>query len=391
MQCSIETHLSDGELLASYGSHADQQAFSELMYRHQPMVLRVCRHMLGSGDEAEDAAQQVFIALSMKALALRDRESIASWLYRAAWNISNRIRRSRCVRKTHETLAGAMPSKVVSGNTVEPDTLSILQEALAEIPDIYSEAIVLHYFCGHTVAETAARLRCPAGTVAARVSRGLERLRARLGDRGLILSALGIKLLMLSAMGGSKAKAAAAVAKGGLSTAGPSYRFTPTRRPYMRIARALGFAPVISALAAWGRPLSAVFQVTRGTGGASPSTAAPTTWIKHILVSIDIHWKQLAPFLIVIGCVGAGTAVKGIILPHWNLTDKDGTNPTPDKSPAQAVKPAVEDSDSSNKDNSNHERYASVSPVGTAVPEPSSMCLLLGGTTALLSRRRRLR
>ena len=153
------------------------------------MVLRVCRQVLAGSQEADDASQQVFVALSMKAAALCDRESIASWLYRVAWNISDKTRRARYIRKTHELSAAAEGLRDDPVDRPEPDTLHILQEALADIPEIYHEAIVLHYFCGYTVAESAARLRCPAGTFAARVSRGLNRLRSRLSDRGLILSA----------------------------------------------------------------------------------------------------------------------------------------------------------------------------------------------------------
>ncbi len=59
--------LSDGQLLESYllrGDDASEAAFSALVERHGPMVLRVCRGVLQDIHSAEDAFQATFLVLA---------------------------------------------------------------------------------------------------------------------------------------------------------------------------------------------------------------------------------------------------------------------------------------------------------------------------------------
>lgn len=58
---------SDHNLLTAYESGHSQAAFTELMRRHGPMVLRTCHRVLGHGPDAEDAFQATFIMLARKA------------------------------------------------------------------------------------------------------------------------------------------------------------------------------------------------------------------------------------------------------------------------------------------------------------------------------------
>src|SRR5215813_4661804 len=86
--------VGDHTLLAAYESGRSQAAFSqaaftELMRRHGPMVLRTCRRVLGGGPDAEDAFQATFVMLARKAGQLR-REvtgplSLGGWLHRVAY------------------------------------------------------------------------------------------------------------------------------------------------------------------------------------------------------------------------------------------------------------------------------------------------------------------
>src|SRR5947209_12369714 len=62
---------SDAALLERFGRRQDEDAFAILVSRHGPMVLRLCRRVLGNDHSAEDVFQAVFLVLARKAAGLR--------------------------------------------------------------------------------------------------------------------------------------------------------------------------------------------------------------------------------------------------------------------------------------------------------------------------------
>lgn len=91
----VETHrigsLSNHQLLDRFAAQRDEAAFALLVRRHGPMVLGVCRRLLGHEQDAEDAFQAVFLILARKAGAIRQTE-VAGYLYRVAYRIAVRAR-----------------------------------------------------------------------------------------------------------------------------------------------------------------------------------------------------------------------------------------------------------------------------------------------------------
>src|SRR5213595_4056472 len=75
---------SDGQLLARFVSGRDEGAFAALVRRHGPMVLGVCRRVLGHPQDAEDAFQATFLVLVRKAASIARRERVGNWLYGTA-------------------------------------------------------------------------------------------------------------------------------------------------------------------------------------------------------------------------------------------------------------------------------------------------------------------
>ena len=72
----IPAELSDGQLLERFANQGDETAFAALVWRHGPLVLGVCRRVLGDWHDAEDAFQATFVALSRQATSLRRPESL---------------------------------------------------------------------------------------------------------------------------------------------------------------------------------------------------------------------------------------------------------------------------------------------------------------------------
>src|SRR6516162_11506 len=100
--------LGDGELLGCFLERREEGAFAALLRRHGPMVLGVCRRILGNVHDAEDAFQATFLILVRKAASVRPREAVGNWLYgvayRTALEARTRIARRRGREKQMEDL-----------------------------------------------------------------------------------------------------------------------------------------------------------------------------------------------------------------------------------------------------------------------------------------------
>ena len=73
--------LNDSQLLAQFCRSNDEQAFAILVFRHGPMVLRVCRNIVRNEQDAEDAFQAVFLVLARKSRQVRWHCCVANWVY----------------------------------------------------------------------------------------------------------------------------------------------------------------------------------------------------------------------------------------------------------------------------------------------------------------------
>jgi RNA polymerase sigma factor (sigma-70 family) len=183
--------VSDRELLERYatsGGESAERAFATLVDRHGPMVLRVCRSVLGDEHAAQDAFQATFLVLSRKARSLWVRDSIGPWLHGVAYRISSCARNAAARRQFHEHRATEWA--VREAGAIEPDELApILHQEVDRLPDRYRSAVVLCYLEGLTHEQAAERLRCPVGTVRSRLATGRDRLRRRLILRGMATAA----------------------------------------------------------------------------------------------------------------------------------------------------------------------------------------------------------
>ncbi len=98
--------LTDGQLLerfvSRHGGAEAEAVFALLIERHGPMVLRVCRGVLGDPHEADDAFQATFLVLLRQAGAIRNRESVGPWLHGVAHRVASCARSAAARRRAHE-------------------------------------------------------------------------------------------------------------------------------------------------------------------------------------------------------------------------------------------------------------------------------------------------
>lgn len=181
--------LTDGQLLAEFVNCRDEASFEVLVWRHGVMVLNVCQRVLRDSHLAEDAFQAVFLIFARKASSVREHESVGGWLARVAYRTALRLKARSAREPSGEEDLSELPERSSADDLVWRDLRPVLDEEIDRLPEKFRVPFVLCYLQGHTNEEAAQQLGCPKGTVLSRLARGRERLRSRLLQRGVTLSA----------------------------------------------------------------------------------------------------------------------------------------------------------------------------------------------------------
>ncbi len=185
---------SDAALLTRYARTRDNEAFAELLRRHGPVVLGVCRRLLVNRQDAEDAFQAVFLVLARKVESVRPPGMVGNWLYGVAVRTAKKANLA-ATRRWRREMATAMARRTDanSRSTAELSELrAVIDDELSRLPEHLRAAIVLCDLGGKSSAEVSRELGCPAGTIGARLHRARKLLAERLTRRGVSLSAAGL-------------------------------------------------------------------------------------------------------------------------------------------------------------------------------------------------------
>jgi RNA polymerase sigma factor (sigma-70 family) len=181
--------VADGELLRRFARDNDQAAFATVVRRHTPLVLGVCRRVLPTAQDAEDACQATFLVLARKAASVGWRPSVAGWLYAVARKVAGNARVAARRRARREAAAAApdvvMPVDRMTGR----ELLAALDAELDQLPPRYRDPLVLCFLQGLTRDEAAVHLGVPLGTLHTRIDRGRKKLATALTRRGMTLGA----------------------------------------------------------------------------------------------------------------------------------------------------------------------------------------------------------
>jgi RNA polymerase sigma factor (sigma-70 family) len=183
----------DAQLLDRFVRQGDEDAFAELVERHEGLVLGVCRRLLRQTQDVEDLFQATFLVLACKAGSIGKRQSVASWLHKVAYRMALRERTRRAARSRREVPVGHSLDELAQ--TAEPshdrerqELCQVVDEEVHRLPEKYRAPVVLCYLEGRTNEQAAQEMRCPVGTVVTRLARARKRLHSRLIRRGLGVS-----------------------------------------------------------------------------------------------------------------------------------------------------------------------------------------------------------
>src|SRR5438046_5006651 len=116
----------DAWLLARFRADRAEDAFEALVRRHGPMVLGVCRRVLGHRQDAEDAFQAAFLVLARKAASIRARGLLANWLYGVTLYTALKAKPGALRHANRERQVTAMPEPAAVQHEADTDWQPIL-------------------------------------------------------------------------------------------------------------------------------------------------------------------------------------------------------------------------------------------------------------------------
>jgi RNA polymerase sigma factor (sigma-70 family) len=246
----------DAELLDRFVATRDDFAFAELVRRHGPVVLAICRRVTRNRDDAEDAFQATFLVLARKAGQIRRGEPLGAWLYGVAVNTARVALSRTCRRRARETLVTEWHD--VPGRpppVKDSDDVRMLLEEVARLSDGHRKAVVLCELEGRSRSAAAKELGIPEGTLSSRLAEARHTLAARLCRRGVTLSVAGLSLVFAQVVAARPsadltARTVASVVGSVATTFTPALvaaLFTPTKR-VLRVMSAQNLKIVPAAL-----------------------------------------------------------------------------------------------------------------------------------------------
>jgi RNA polymerase sigma-70 factor (ECF subfamily) len=168
--------------------------FRDLVQKHSTRLHRFIIKHIGNCPEAEDLTQQAFLEAAKSYHSFRGESQLSTWLYGIALNlVRNYLSRApecRYFFVGEDALCGHASPELTPDDVAEQNqTLRLLEESLAELPENMRSILLMMGLNDLTYEEAASRLTVPVGTVRSRLSRARAALRTKLQTKGLQLDA----------------------------------------------------------------------------------------------------------------------------------------------------------------------------------------------------------
>jgi RNA polymerase sigma-70 factor (ECF subfamily) len=188
--------LTDDELVArSIGG--DAESFNELILRWERPIYALAYRVIGREEDARDVCQETFLRAFRALPGFKGEAKFSSWLYRIALNLCRdwirRQRRAPVVQMPEgveptELAAERGPVESIEELVGRRQLSSVVEEAMALLPEEQRTAIILKEYHGMTFQEIADMQGCPLSTVKTRLYQGLTVLRRHLEKNGVALN-----------------------------------------------------------------------------------------------------------------------------------------------------------------------------------------------------------
>jgi len=160
----------------------DRAAFERLMRQHERLVLATALRLLGNLEDAQDAAQEVFLRLYRNLAKVEAAGNLSGWLYRVTVNVCRDSRRKWRPVEAMDAMkdaggvaaAGADPQQELT----EAERRRALELSLRRLPEKERAALVLRDLEGLSTAEVARALGSSEATVRSQISKARVKVKS---------------------------------------------------------------------------------------------------------------------------------------------------------------------------------------------------------------------
>ncbi len=175
--------------LVKLARQGDEDAFAELVRRHQRMVYTACVRLVGDAHEAADCAQEAFLKAYRSLKGFREDARFSTWVHRIAvrtclsrlsspWHRWRKRIVPAAVWDQDDQPVGRMPDRRLSpaSDFVRQERAQAVRDAVMSLPNDQRTVVVLRDIDGYSYEEIAILLKVNVGTVKSRLSRARQAL-----------------------------------------------------------------------------------------------------------------------------------------------------------------------------------------------------------------------
>ena len=178
--------VSDAELVRQC-LQGDNAGFDALVKTYQKQVYYFCYRMLGSAEEAADAAQETFVKAYRALESFREEAQFLSWVLKIASNTCIDRKRSKSRKPSvafedmgEERLEFTSEAPTPEEAALRGESDRLVREALEKLPEKYRAALVMFHFNAMTIKQISQALGRPENTVKSDLHIGRDMLRRKL-------------------------------------------------------------------------------------------------------------------------------------------------------------------------------------------------------------------
>jgi len=173
--------------LVKASQQGDQDAFADLVQRHQRRVFNMSLRMLQDYEDADEITQEAFLAAWQGLPSFRGEACFTTWLYRITYHCClrqlerrKRERSLQVVIQVEQILEGANGENQIEDIIELRDRQTIVHEQIEKLPTKYRMVLILRHFQEMTYGEMADILAMPVGTIKTHLFRARNLLKERL-------------------------------------------------------------------------------------------------------------------------------------------------------------------------------------------------------------------